>query len=365
MTHTTTALSATTVTAVVAVLRGERASLDPLHRPEIEAIARHGVAPLLYARTHDGMLRAAAMHEAAIEPLREADVREVLAFLGAAGVETLVLKGTALAYDLYEAPELRPRADTDLLIRRERLDAARAAFASAGYAAAVTSGDEHGVRQMAFTRRDAQGIEHEYDVHWAVSNTPLFAHALQFDEVWSRSVPLPRLGPHARGLNRVDALMLACIHRVAHHHDDERLIWLIDIVLLRDRMSAAEHEEFWRRAADRGIVAVCSRSIEQAEALRDGAASDLAADWLPAERISAREPSSAFLDRDITHGGVLVANLRALSAAERVRRLWQLAFPPAEFMRKSFGVRSGFALPFLYAVRAARGVIRLFRRVAS
>ena len=43
-----------------------------------------------------------------------------------------------------------------------------------------------------------------------------------------------------RGLSPVHALLVACIHRVAHHRGTERLIWLLDIHLLASRLEERE-----------------------------------------------------------------------------------------------------------------------------
>ena len=83
----------------------------------------------------------------------------------------------------------------------------------------------------------------------------------------SSAARLPCLAsaPHALAPSHGDALLLACMHRVAHHHDNERLIWLYDIHLLRERMSRDEHAAFWRLAAERRVVTICERSIALAE----------------------------------------------------------------------------------------------------
>ena len=92
---------------------------DSLTPDELRALVEHGVGPLVYARLRLPQLRQDAIHAAAHEPLRTADLAEVLSALAARGVDVLILKGTALAYDLYPAAELRPRSDTDLLIARD------------------------------------------------------------------------------------------------------------------------------------------------------------------------------------------------------------------------------------------------------
>ncbi|HVG23937.1 MAG TPA: nucleotidyltransferase family protein [Thermoanaerobaculia bacterium] len=338
-----------------AALRGETAPWPALAGDEVRLLAEHGVAPLVYAAQPLDALRATAIRAAAFEPLRAADLTEVLAALAARGIETLITKGTALAYDVYAAPELRPRGDVDLLVSRADADAAIELFRELGFASRLTSGDEHNVRQLTLTRE-----RHEYDLHWDVANSPLFASALQFDRLRARAIRLPRLGAHARGLSHGDALMLACIHRVAHHHDLERLIWLVDIALLRERMSHDEHARFWRDAAEARVVGVCVRSIELAEEWMGSRGHPPAAEFLTAEELSRDEPSRAFLDPDLRYGDVMLANLRALPWRARAERLWQLAFPPRAFMRQTFG---GGVLPWLYVRRGARGVAKLFRRM--
>ena len=351
---------------LAAVLRGDASKwpdslADSLSAKDVRVIVELVVGPFVYAKVRLPQLRNDALHAAAHEPLRAADLAEMLSALDVHGVKPLILKGTALAYDLYSAPELRPRSDTDLLIARDDLPAVRATMLALGFEEHPSSGDEHGLRQAVFTR--APGMV--YDVHWAATNIPAFDAVLRFEDLATRAIALPQLGPHARALSHVDALLLACIHRVAHHHDSDRLIWLVDIDMLRERMSRQEHERFWRLAAEGRVVGVCARSIAVADAWLSRAPHDLAEEWLSPDELARDEPSRVFLDREITHGGVMAASLRALPWRARVERLWQVAFPPAEFMRQRFGTRNTLLLPWWYLYRGVRGVARLFRRAGS
>lgn len=218
---------------------------------------------------------------------------------------------------------------------------------------------------MTLSRQDGNGIRHDYDLHWAVANTPVFASALLFENAWPEAVPIPAIAPEARGFSLVDALLLACIHRVAHHHDDERLIWLVDIALLRDRMTSEEHRLFWERAAAARVIGACERSIELANDWLSRPPQHLSGDYLSAGERAGKEPSRVFLDRELTYGGEMLATFRALPWKARLQRAWHLAFPPAEFVLQSFGSRRRVALPWLYVRRGARGVARLFRRATG
>jgi hypothetical protein len=333
-------------------LRGETAVWPELAAEEVEALIAHGIAPLVYAAARVPQLRDEAFRAAAAEPLRLEDLRTVLG-----SIDCLLIKGSALAYDLYPAPELRPRADTDCLIPPAARETAREAFAKIGFIERLGSGDEHGVRQTAFARTDAFGVEHVYDVHWAVTNDAVFADVLRLDEI--TRVPLPRIGARAFTMPDAEALLLACVHRVAHHQDSQKLIWLVDIDRLRMRMSAEEHERFWRLAHERRVAAVCAHSIATADEWL-GRAPKFMPSGIPAD-----EPSRVFLDRDLRYGTRILADLRALPWSARLARLWQLAFPPRAFMQQSFPARSRFALPWLYVYRGLRGVARLFARAAA
>jgi hypothetical protein len=330
----------------------------------LKSIEEHGIAPLVYSRPGDrswpihAALRDLAIHAAAGESVRLADLRSLLAAFAEIGVPAVIIKGTGLAYDIYEAPELRPRGDTDLLIAESDLEAVRRLLLSLGYKTSLTSGDSLAVRQQTFMRDG-----HVYDVHWDVTNSAVVRDALPFAEIVRRAINVPRIAPNALAPSHIDALLLACIHRVAHHHDNERLIWLYDIHLLREAMKAAEHAGFWRLAAERRVVAICEHSIDLADAWFGSAPHDLAADYLP--DYIRDEPSAEYLDRNRSRGQLLRGELEALDWRARLRRIRELALPPVAFMRQSFPSAPSIALPALYVWRGARGVLRLFRSVGE
>lgn len=346
--------------AVRALLRGENAVWPGGATAILE---QHGIAPLLYARLAatgqpDDALRAIAIRAAAAEERRLDDLRTLLDAFAKRGIRALILKGTALAYSVYDAPELRPRGDTDLLIDERDAASVRDTMESLGYEAQLTSGDTLALRQQSFSRGG-----HVYDVHWDVVNPAMLRDALPFAELAMRAVAVPRIAPDAFGLSHPDALLLACLHRVAHHHGNERLIWLYDIHLLREAMDSDDHARFWRVAAERRVVAICEASIELADSWFASAPHDRARDWLSAEELARREPSAAMLDSSRRRGAILGEELRALRWRDRARRLRELALPPRAFMRRSFPAAPRAALPALYVWRAARGVLRMLKRV--
>jgi hypothetical protein len=327
-------------------LRGCAAWPEDVSADEIHAIEEHGMLPLIYRWSGIRALRQLALRAAALETLQAETLREVLAALPGS---PLVTKGSVLAYSIYESPDLRPRSDVDLLIDERDLEAVRAAFHSIGFDESVSV-----LRQHMFYRVDQNRVMQTYDVHLDITNNATTAGVLRYEELMARAMRVAALG--ATAPSHEDSLLYACVHRVVHHRDADRLIWLYDIRLLYDVVDRAA---FWKRAAEREVVTICRHSVSQAYEWFGGDAGELPP---PVDD----EPSRVFLGRNRTRAALLAGDLASLrSWRDRLRVLSTLAFPPIEYMQQAFGVRSRMLLPFFYVWRGVRGVVRMFRRVSG
>ena len=141
----------------------------------------------------------------------------VLDALAASAIGTLTFKGAALAHQYYPAPQLRARADTDLLVAADDVAALDQTLGSLGYTRQQETSGQLVSYQSHYDKQDRAGVFHAFDVHWKVSNRQAFADCFSFDELWERRIPIPALGVHAATVSRVDALILALVHRAAHH----------------------------------------------------------------------------------------------------------------------------------------------------
>lgn len=179
-------------------------------------------------------IRARARHQAALDALRCEELARVLDALSANRLNTLLFKGGAVGFQVYPSPEYRPRSDHDVLIRPSDLTAASARLEALGYTPVATPKGTFITRQRSFIRTDGRGVGHHLDVHWALFNRPRYQGAFDFDELWDRRERLLALGPEAFGLDRPSALIVACLHRLAHHYAEKqaRVEWLLDIDLL-------------------------------------------------------------------------------------------------------------------------------------
>ena len=275
------------------------------------------------------------------------------------GVDLLLAKGAALAYTHYAAPHLRPRDDIDILIRRADLDRASAMLASIGYERDAEPNAELWTGQHHYCKTTPSGVV-RVDVHWRAANPIAFAGALAFDDVWPRSVPVAAMGPHARTLAPADSLLLACLHRVAHHQDRVELLWLWDIHLLASRMSTGELSQFSGEAVRAKLGAVCARGL----ALAHECFGTVVPDCLLAELAGAKnEPSAAFVGAALSALEVARADLAALRGwRARASLVREHLVPPAMYMRQRYPRWPAALLPIAYIHRILRGAPRWLRR---
>lgn len=338
----------------------------------VSAATAHGVLPLIADRAIQAgagcprEVRAALQDEArriaAVDLVREQELRVVVAALHDAGVEALLMKGADLAYSRYARPDLRARLDSDLLVRPAHRDVAAATLVSLGYERVPQSGGDLLMYQEPFRLRRDGMDRHIVDLHWRVSNTQRFGAAFDFEGLAASAEPRPQLGPDARGLGPVDALLIAGVHRIAHHFDDDRLIWSHDVHVLASGLSSAAWAQFAAEARRRSIEGACLRSLENARRLFD---TDVPATVMAGlEQGSRHEAGNApFFDRSVPHAARVWSDVQHVpSWRGRLRLMRQHAFPPARYMRDVYAPASPAPLWMLYLRRIVSGSRRWLSR---
>ena len=342
----------------------------------LEYTNRHGVQPLLYVQLRQSpawggwpsdlrqALKDEAASEAIVDMIKGQETVKVLKALELSGVGPLLMKGLPLAYTHYRSPHLRPRGDADMLIRRGERETASGVLAELGYERLNTMRGELVSSQSSWNKVDEYQVTHAIDLHWRLNNCQIFAEAASYDELLRGSVPVRVLG--ARALGPVHALLLACMHRVAHvtaswsindtRHYGDRLIWLYDIHLLASGMSLQELTEFVRLAVERRIKTICSDGLRHSQRCFGTP--------LPVEVLAALsaagppEPSARYLDPGRLR--FLMRDIRSLSNVyDRLRLVKEHLFPPADYMLKKYAVSRRGWLSILYLRRAIQGIWRL------
>jgi hypothetical protein len=297
--------------------------------------------------------------QAGEELLRGNETRRVLDGLSRAGVQSILIKGTPLAYTVYEAPVLRPRHDTDLLVAETDVAAARRVMTSLGFATTVHCSDLFS--QFEVQKLDRFGVCHAFDVHWKISTQPIFADVLTYQEMLPRTVAVPALGPAATMPHAVDALLLACIHPVMHHQNAERFLWIYDIHLLASCVMPDGFQDFARRAKRKRVAAICAHELRLAQTLFGTA---LPAGMIGELATAADEPSAEYLASQRRWHHELVSSVRGLPrVADRVKLVRDVLLPSPSYMLAAYGLRgkplAPWLLPALYVHRNVRGAWKI------
>nr|WP_246045431.1 nucleotidyltransferase family protein [Rubellimicrobium roseum] len=313
----------------------------------------HGIAGCLASRLGNwpteaaDPLRRAAMAQAMWEMRHQIVLSSLLQAMAAAGIRVLVLKGSALAYDLYDSPAARSRGDSDILIEPKDLPAARAVLSDQGFSHFYDdpTADENVRLQEAWTHRTADGLMHEVDLHWQTLNAPALADLFPFTEIWTRARALPRLAPVAYGLARDSALLFACAHRAQHivnpyfvdgsiYYGGDRLIWLYDIDLLSRALDETEWAAFEVAVRQSDLAEVALHGLQMAA---DRLGTPLPCDVISRlERMNLKTKSSRYL-LSSRQTGRAWRDLRAIQGSKaKAAFLAGRAFPSEAFIRAKY-----------------------------
>ena len=299
-----------------------------------------------------------ALAQAAKELVRQQELKSVLEALAEENIYPILLKGTALAYVLYDSPAQRPRLDTDLLILNGDVDRTRRKMVEIGYREPTYCEGGLLFCQFPVKKTDRIGLTHTLDFHWKISTQSVFADLLDFEEMAAAAIHIPDLGRHARAAGFVHALLLACIHPVMHHRNARSPIWIYDIHLLACRLSATQFDQFADLAVRKKIAAICAHQLASAHAAFGTQIPDAVIAKLRAVR--ANEPSADYLRPDRRWSDDLFSSLRTLpSWTDRLRLTRQVVFPQPAYMLKTYELTpsalGAALLPMLYLHRIAYG----------
>jgi hypothetical protein len=307
-------------------------------------------------------LRDAATRNAAKDLRQEAELRSLVASCVKAGIDILLFKGAALAYSVYGRPDLRDRMDTDLMVASDRREDLHALLVQSGYEPVRHVEGSYVNYQASYILRRNDAILHGIDVHWRLANPEVFGDLPSFEVLWQHSEPLPALAAGARGFGAAHALLIACVHRVAHHRDSSLLLWFYDIHLIAQTLDHRAWQRFLDEAARARVMATCRHSLLHA------------AGWfhtaLPSEIVAelnsvsdTTEVSASYLVSGRRRVGEMVTDLRLLpSWAARSRLMLEHLVPSRTYMRESYARGRRVPLLALYVWRALRGAPKWLAR---
>ena len=334
---------------------------------------RQGVAPLLHRQLQDdGTLSAAPAPLAGqLEQERRAtalvnlrnygEFRRVARALGMAGIPLIALKGLHLAELVYRDIGLRPMADLDILVPRNRVADCLALLRGLDYghdedlaAAAVAMLDTKCNIGLAY---QARGIWLE--VHWALDE-PRGGATDPLPDVWRDARPA-RLGDAETQVMSPEFLLLhVCAHLACNHSFAFSLRALCDIAEIVQTQPALD----WAAVVAHGSRHHWTRGVAAALRLaRDHLGVPVPAQVLEALGGDSLDPAlladaiaQLLAATELPEGLVTAPNLLALSGSKRLREkaalMWCRLFVPRAELALLYGVpQDSPRLPLYYAMR--------------
>jgi hypothetical protein len=237
-----------------------RIDLDSLDRASVKLVPQlyrnlveHDVQDPLLGKLRD-MYRYAWLRS----QLRLGTTASVLTALREAGIDTLVLKGAALAALHYRDHGARPMSDVDVLVPWTEAAAAMGVLARCGWVPGVDGPPtRHIPYRHAIGFHDAQGGH--LDLHW---NALIECCGPGVDDAfWRAAVPLKVAGVSTKALCPADQLLHVCVHG-AKWSPTPLIRWIADaVILLRSAGDTMDWNRLVEEAARRQVVVMTERAL--------------------------------------------------------------------------------------------------------
>lgn len=200
----------------------------------------HGLSPLVYTRLEPFLSRplpadvlklktdAVLLTEHAL--IHTGEMKRLVPYLEANGIETLVFKGPALSQGLYGRIGLRPFLDLDLFVQPRDVAKAWSLLTAEGYTLEYNVSRAQLPELMkAGNHLPLHGANYNecVELHWTFF-AKTRATFFDSDGAWSRRVPLIVQGVTVKTLAPPDLVHFLCLHGTKHVWS--RLAWLTDLV---------------------------------------------------------------------------------------------------------------------------------------
>ncbi|MEM1050681.1 MAG: nucleotidyltransferase family protein [Pseudomonadota bacterium] len=296
----------------------------------------------------------------------------VIDALADAGIETVLMKGTALAYSFHDEPATRRRGDTDLLIRPKDRVRTRMILLELGW---HRKEDPHGLYyQEGWLYHSAGFFVHSIDLHWEPSDRPTLQGSLPINAFFNNRIKVPRL--HPRAYRPCSALMIvhATINQKWHalfgYHSEsgrlaspKRLIWSIDLSLICQSMTVDDWHELETHCNAHGIGALVAKALRGMQSDIHNAIPEESLANLEAQPLDA-DVASYFASSDsLTQFRI---DLKRTSSLRKKARLIRMrAFPPRQHLLEKYPTAKNWPTAVLQGRLLIETAGRAVRKVGS
>jgi len=294
---------------------------------------------------------------AGIDVVQRRETESVLRALDKAGIETVLMKGTPLAYTVYADPACRLKGDLDIWLPPAQLPAALAALRSLGYVPrdkanrpaafiALTGGE-----QQLFGRDPGTGL---VELQWPALRGEWVRRAAAVDHaaIWARRVAMPIEGRSSWAMAPEDLVIHLCLHLAINHAFSETAlrnlldVHLVAVRLVPDWDAVVERAKAWRLATM--LWTTLSLTVELWDApVPDSALAALQPGPARRHAIAALDLANAVLAMRpgaYSYRRFVIQMLLTDRLRDAWRLVWRALFPEAEWLRTRYGVETPAAV---------------------
>ncbi|MEO1221571.1 MAG: nucleotidyltransferase family protein [Pseudomonadota bacterium] len=344
-------------------------------------IEYHGIAFLLNTQKQDlrdwpSALLDRMAEEARLIALWETThhkaIVEVIKALDDQGIETVLMKGTALAYSLHEEPATRRRGDTDLLVRPRDQERTRTILQKLGW---YRKEDPHGLYYQEGWLHDAAGFfVHSIDLHWEPSDRPVLQGILPISEFFADKQPLPQLHEAAYRPSLALMVLHAVINQKWHalhgYHSESgrlaskrRLIWSVDLNLMCKSMTDQDWRQLIEHSTANGVGALVAEALNGMQEDLGGCLPVAKLEELDAQPL---DPSLKKYFDDPDSLAQFWIDLKMADSLSKKRRLVVTrAFPPREHLLQKYPAASRWPTALLQGRMLMETAGRALRKVGA
>jgi len=293
------------------------------------------------------------------ETLKQTALTELFDAFEQAGLKNSILfKGSALAYTVYPEPWLRPRSDSDCLIDQSDYQQFSKVFNELGYQKLFAIEGKHISYQSTFSKALVGQATLSIDLHWRINNRQTLANTFDVHELIESSQHLLQLSNAIKIPSTINSILIASLHRLGHHQNEERITWLYDIYLLANTLSDNDWRHLCNKAGDKKIAAITLNALKYCQRLFDMEIPRDAEQTL-IDLAAKDEPSQLFLDRDLPEWRYFVHDLKGLTGwRNKLGLMFENIFPNPSYVRQQMGTKN---TALAYLKRMIRGLQRITR----
>jgi hypothetical protein len=276
------------------------------------------------------------LQSVALNQLRHQAVTKLSASLASTTLQKPVIafKGYALAYTIYPNPWLRPRADIDLLCFEADAGKVGELLTEFGYSLAERIPGTIISKQQTYLIPLSDGCLFAIDLHWRLSNRQRIAAMLTHQDIIQNAIQIDELGAGLHIPDNIHSLLIACLHRLGHHAEQDNLTWLYDIVLLIRSMTQQELDNCAHIAQQRGCFSILRDCVMASQAdfglLLDAQTQE---QWQSFD--TRNEQAELYTRKGLSEARYIYDDLKVLSLIDGAKLIREHVFPDAAFVRTS------------------------------